>query len=114
MCLTILSIKQILGLLRRDRPNLDRISGSDTGSSESSAENLHRVRTPTNKRGKRTGGTSSQGLDKKKSKDKVKSGSAGEASTTKARRSSAPLEDEIRAATIASPLSSNSQVRFNF
>jgi hypothetical protein len=35
-------VKSTSGLLRRDRPNhLERISGSDTGSSESSAENLH-------------------------------------------------------------------------
>ncbi len=36
-------VKSTSGLLRRDRPNLERISGSDTGSSESSAENLHQT-----------------------------------------------------------------------
>ena len=39
-------VKSTSGLLRRDRPNhLERISGSDTGSSESSAENLHLTNT---------------------------------------------------------------------
>lgn len=104
------------GLLRRDRPNLERISGSDTGSSESSAEDLHRVRTPTNKgRGKRSSGTprAQEPLDKKKDqckgKEKVKSEPEENLSLKKTRRSSAPVEDEIRAAFVVSPSPSNSQ-----
>jgi len=38
-------VKSTSGLLRRDKFNLERISGSDTGSSESSAENLHQSST---------------------------------------------------------------------
>jgi hypothetical protein len=104
--------------LRRDRTNLERISGSDTGSSESSAEDLHRVRTPTSKgRGKRSSGTprsqETSGFDKKKDqskgKDKSKSKPEEEQSLNKARRSSAPVEDEIRAAFVESPTPSNSQ-----
>ena len=72
-------VKSASGLLRRDRPNLERISGSDTGSSESSAENLHQTSTgnprPRLKRTLSSKSKDEKGINKKGKKENSRNGS---------------------------------------
>jgi hypothetical protein len=89
-------VKSASGLLRRDRPNLERISGSDTGSSESSAENLHLE-------------TSKQKL-KRSLASKSKDGSSSKKGLHKKETSKTETKSKVESMEIKSPSPPPSQV----